>query len=242
MPDVDDQRNHPDVSATTWHRKVLGCAALAAFAVVFCAGLLMDSAPYVESLRAEAVHSCRPAASPSGPGQSTQAGDPLDRPECLQSGASSTARLKPHEKSGFVSNLLLAALTYAPTNVFVLTLLAGFLGGCASQITYINYRRHTAESGAPVGGTDPVSVSFATESPFSAMFRSLAVYLVFMAGIFITAADPFPTSDGGNQTARAGQYARFAATISAFAFAIGYDPKRLADLLGGLPGQRPDPK
>ena len=60
------------------------------------------------------------------------------------------------------------------------------------------------------------------------MFRGFVVYLAFMAGIYITSANPFE-----NPTAE--QYVRFASTLSLFGFVVGYDPTKFQDFLGLLP-------
>jgi hypothetical protein len=54
-----------------------------------------------------------------------------------------------------------------------------------------------------------------------------------MAGVFITANQPFenPTSE---------QYVRFAASVSLFAFVVGYDPTKFQEALSFLPKRAKD--
>jgi hypothetical protein len=60
---------------------------------------------------------------------------------------------------------------------------------------------------------------------------SFLVYLAFIAGILITANDPFgnPTRD---------QYVRIAGLLSFVSFVVGYDPTRFQDILSLKPGGR----
>jgi hypothetical protein len=108
-----------------------------------------------------------------------------------------------------------AACLYTPVSVAFLTLLAGFIGGCASNMTY---------GGATPSGPQTLKELFRTENPLASMLRSFLVYLTFISGIYITTTDPFakPTAD---------QYVRFAGTISLLAFVVGYDPTKFQQLV-----------
>ena len=120
---------------------------------------------------------------------------------------------------------VMAMLTYTPTNIAFLAMLAGLLGGCASRITSMG------EDAAAAGGTtEPLaarSLAYRTESPFASMFRSLVVYLGFIAGILVTTVDQFTTTTPD-------QYIRLAAAVSFFCFVVGYDPTRLTRLLSSV--------
>jgi hypothetical protein len=113
-----------------------------------------------------------------------------------------------------------------PLNVALLTLLAGFAGGCLSNVTY----SHWGPSGAENEEGDRVKarILFLTESPFASTMRSFVVYLGVIAGLYITTNGPFdqPTSE---------QYVRFAGTISLLSFLVGYDPTRFQDLINLVP-------
>lgn len=119
-------------------------------------------------------------------------------------------------------------LTYTPTNVAFLAMLAGYVAGCASRIM-------TARIEVPAGSgagaaSDPaarlvtLSTLYRMESPVASMFRSLIVYFGFMAGILVTTVDQFTATT-------ADQYIRLAAAVSFFSFVIGYDPTRLTSLI-----------
>jgi len=143
--------------------------------------------------------------------------------------------------------LFMSSLIYTPVNVALLTLLAGFIGGCASNLAYEHSRvaaEHLGrnENGGPPEPADRVALAkggdaaseaafFLSESPFAAMLRSFLVYLAFIAGIFIAGNAPF--KDG-----TADQYVRFAATVSVFAFIIGYDPTKFRQFVDTLPSRR----
>ncbi len=120
--------------------------------------------------------------------------------------------------------LVVVALTYTPTNVAFLAMLAGLIAGCASMITY----QRIEEMGLKVNSkNDPLiqqSLMYRTESPVASMFRALVVYFGFMAGILITSIEPFTVTTPE-------QYVRLAAAVSFFAFTVGYDPTKLAGLL-----------
>jgi hypothetical protein len=195
----------------------LGCLALAAYFLLFSAGLLLSSRPYRDQLQAlNASGTPAPAAG---------------------SAAEVQLAALPHVAAGSERRSLLLAfagsvLLYSPLNVALLTLLAGFLGGCASGLTF------PAPGGAPPAAKDgapgaseakaEARRTFLGESPFASMFRSFLVYLTFMAGIFITTEKPFdaPTAD---------QYARLAGMLSLFAFVVGYDPTKFQDFLDMVP-------
>ena len=104
-------------------------------------------------------------------------------------------------------------LVYTPLNAALLVMLAGFIGGCASSITYSGDDRRNP---------------FLVENPLASLLRSFLIYVGFIAGIYITANAPFdaPTTD---------QYVRFVGTLSLLAFVVGYDPTKFQDLLKMIP-------
>ena len=99
-------------------------------------------------------------------------------------------------------------LVYTPLNAALLVMLAGFIGGCASSITYSGDDRRNP---------------FLIENPLASLLRSFLIYVGF-----ITANAPFdaPTAD---------QYVRFVGTLSLLAFVVGYDPTKFQDLLKMIP-------
>jgi hypothetical protein len=220
--------------------KVLGSLAVGLFVLLFSAGLFLDSHPYVDALKE--MNFIAPAADDAS--AKTASSEP---PPVSTAGVSTGFGLPPVPDSA--RTFFYAVVLYPPTNALLLTLLAGFLGGCTSNLAFDNYKarlKEKQEEAERTGKTvethevDVERAAVASESPFASMIRSLVVYLLFMAGMFITSADPFD-SGTASQAERAGQYVRFATTITAFAFAVGFDPKRLTDLIGGVPGLKPRP-
>jgi hypothetical protein len=130
---------------------------------------------------------------------------------------------------------LVVMLTYTPTNIAFLAMLAGFIAGCASRIT-------TAPVTVPPVPTEnadtmvTLSTLYRSESPVASMLRSLIVYFAFLAGILMTTVDQFTATT-------ADQYIRLAAAVSFFSFVVGYDPTRLTGLLPNikLPLKSPTP-
>jgi hypothetical protein len=220
--------------------KFLGSLAVGAFVLLFSAGLFLDSQPYVDALKN--VNLLEPAHNAA----SATAAEHASLPAVSLAGVAGAG---PPPVPDSVRTFFYAVVLYPPTNALLLTLLAGFLGGCTSNLAFDNYKARLKEkqeeaerTGKAVEATevDVERAAVASESPFASMIRSLVVYLLFMAGMFITSADPFDPG-GASQAERAGQYVRFATTITAFAFAVGFDPKRLTDLIGGVPGLKPRP-
>jgi len=181
-------------------RVVLGSAAIVAYLMLLSAGMLMDSKPYRDLLVPSVSVTVAQAADAPAPVRAVHA-----------SGAATWGTL--------IAAFAAATILYTPTNVAFLTLLAGFLGGCASQITY-------ARDGAEA--LTDAQVRFRTETPFASMVRSFVVYLAFIAGTYVMTNEPFAnvTTD---------QYVRLAGTISFFAFVVGYDPTKFQDLVTRLP-------
>lgn len=112
---------------------------------------------------------------------------------------------------------LKCAFIYTPTNVAGLTMFAAFVGGCASRLLY-SVEDYAHREGADRPGLQaPARSIFLLENPFSSSLRGFAVYLAFLAGIYITTDAPFsdPTQ---------AQYARIGGLLSLIAFVVGYDP------------------
>lgn len=177
-----------------------GLAAVALWIALFGAALLIDSKPYRNRL--SAIPPASVAATSGNPNLAQK-----------------------FDWSAFGVSVLL----YTPLNAAILTLIAGFIGGCASNITYGS--RQTRASGHESKDKEEreqIRQLFLTESPLASMLRSFMVYLGLIAGVYITTNDPFanPTAD---------QYVRFAGTTSLLAFGVGYDPTKFQDLINLVP-------
>jgi hypothetical protein len=188
---------------------IVGCTGVALWLLLFAAGLLINSERYRDEISPpQTVAAMVPTSS------SEHAGLPMD--------------LHPRDSINW-SAFGITVLTYTPLNAALLVLLAGFVGGCASNITY---------TGASDLLHDPTKhdadprlahrAAFLIENPLASMLRSFLVYVGFMAGIDITSNAPFvkPTVD---------QYVRLAGTLSMVAFVVGYDPTKFQSFLNLVP-------
>lgn len=107
-----------------------------------------------------------------------------------------------------------SVLVYTPTNMALLTLFAGLLGGCVSNI---KYSMMTKEERANL---KPHEDAILSENPLSATMRGFVIYLCMVAGLYVVLDDPFKDSTPG-------QYARLAGSMSLVAFIVGFDPTRI---------------
>lgn len=114
-----------------------------------------------------------------------------------------------------------STLIYAPTNLAILSILAGLIGGCSSNLAYDSMHRS-------LSNTDPRRLMFMRESPAAGMIRGFVVYLALIAGLFFAVEEPF-------KNVMPAQFTRLAGTVSLIAFAIGYDPSRLERILQLVP-------
>jgi hypothetical protein len=112
---------------------------------------------------------------------------------------------------------IMSILTYTPTNIALLCVIASFSGGCASRllIARIETKSGTDNLNQEEEKTD--SQLYMTENPFSSMLRGLVVYFAFLAGVFVANSNPFadPTPQ---------QFAQSAGIVSLFSFVVGFDP------------------
>lgn len=107
-----------------------------------------------------------------------------------------------------------SVLVYTPTNMALLTLFAGLLGGCVSNI---KYSMMTLDERASL---KPKEEAILSENPLSATMRGFVIYLCMVAGLYVVLDDPFKDSTPG-------QYARLAGSMSLVAFIVGFDPTRI---------------
>jgi hypothetical protein len=187
---------------------LVGGASILAWLTVFALGMLLNSAPFREDVSPK----------PPPPGSSEEM-----RTTWLRETANRPLPIR---------SLALAALTFAPINIGLLAIIAGFAGGCASRIAV---RRRQSNEG-PVfeaeTDRDRKRLVFMTEHPIESSLRSFVVYLGVLAGIVIAAGN------GAFETDKPDQYVRLAGGISAIAFVVGYDPTRFRDFLDLLPAPK----
>ncbi len=113
-----------------------------------------------------------------------------------------------------VAAFFYSVLVFTPTNMALLTLFAGLLGGCVSNI---KYSMMTIEERANL---KPNEEAILSENPLSATMRGFVIYLCMVAGLYVVLDDPFKDSTPG-------QYARLAGSMSLVAFIVGFDPTRI---------------
>jgi hypothetical protein len=128
--------------------------------------------------------------------------------------------LEAFEWRAFVVSLV----TYTPTNIAALCVLAAFSGGCASLLVVTGAASHFSDKSSPEGSPMSESEIYMRENPVSSMLRGFVVYIAFLAGVYVGTNAPFadPTQE---------QYARAAGTTSLLAFIVGYDPTIFRQLI-----------
>ena len=181
----------------------MGAAALFLWVFLFSAGVLVDSRPFRRRL--------------------AQA----DSTSVLASGVSGSPRLG--ERSGW---FVMASVSYTPTNVAMLSILAGFLGGCASLLLY-GYRKGPL---GPIAAAETASIEeerleFLTEHPVSSALRGFGAFLVFLAGTLVGSSQAFEATS-------LDQYCRMAGAVAVLAFAVGYDPTFFRQLITAIPRKK----
>jgi len=182
-------------------RVLISGAALLGWLLCFSSGLLIDSEKYRRFLAPELY------AAQQKPVETVKI------PTAVFDGSSATAFFK-------------AMFCFTPTNLLFLTLFAGLLGGCSSNVV--------AEGlgDMPSKEVDARRLMYLEENPWSAMMRSFIVYLCVIAGLYFIIDDPFKSPTPA-------QYMRLAGTLSILAFVVGYDPSRIEQWIGLIPNPQP---
>ncbi len=106
-------------------------------------------------------------------------------------------------------------LTFTPTNIAILCLVAAFTGGCTSLLV-IKKAQHALGLDEPDENKSNSQI-YMNENPFSSMLRGMLVFFAFLAGVFITSSNALTAP-----TAQA--YTQAAGFVSMIAFIVGYDP------------------
>jgi hypothetical protein len=119
-----------------------------------------------------------------------------------------------------------ALVCYSPTNMALLTLISGFLGGCVSNAMISSLEEDEIKK------LSSRRIAFLSESPLAATMRGFVGYLCLIAGLYVAMDDPFKDSTPG-------QYARLAGSLSLVAFVVGYDPSRIEGWLRMAPAPQP---
>jgi hypothetical protein len=141
-------------------RVTIGSLALIAWLAFFSVGLLIDSGKYRRHLSPQASTISLTTDSQSG-GKSAE------------------------EFHGSTAHAFGAAIVcYTPTNLLFLTLLAGLLGGCSSNV-------RAQQMDDALKSENKERLMYLEESPWSAMVRSFVVYMCVIAGLYVVIDDPF---------------------------------------------------
>jgi len=114
-------------------------------------------------------------------------------------------------------DFIMSVLTYTPTNIAMLSVIAAFAGGCASRMLIAGVAKKTGQASQDQEMEKTDSQLYMAENPFGSMLRGLVVYFGYLAGVFIANSAPF-----SNTTQE--QYAQSAGIVSLFAFVVGFDP------------------
>lgn len=122
-----------------------------------------------------------------------------------------------------------AILFYTPSNVALLSVVSGFLGGCASKLSELGDLADKVEQARRKDDQPAVRnlerrMKYLTESPATSMLRGFLVYIGVISGILLLISDPFKNPS-------AEQFIRTAGLISAIAFVMGYDPTRFEEMI-----------
>jgi hypothetical protein len=135
------------------------------------------------------------------------------------------------------ANLTLAVLIYTPTNIAFLSVLCGFIGGCASRLFDFGDLPAQLQQAKDAQNAELIQsltrrMIYLNESPLLSMLRGFITYIAVIAGILLVIGDPF-----ANPTAL--QYIRTAGIVSLIAFVMGYDPTRFEELISKLTQWKP---
>ncbi len=95
-----------------------------------------------------------------------------------------------------IYHFLASMLLYTPLNVALLALLAGLIGGCASNEADHSELLRDIEDKEKEADAAALRVlrrklTYLEEHPAYSMMRSFIVYLVFISGLYIASSDPF---------------------------------------------------
>jgi hypothetical protein len=122
------------------------------------------------------------------------------------------------------TDFIMSILTYTPTNIALLCIIAAFSGGCASRLLLAGVVKHEEKVVPDPGEVKTDSQVYMSENPFSSMLRGLVVYFTFLGGVFIATPNPFANTTPS-------QFAQSAGVVSLLSFVVGYDPTVFRSLI-----------
>lgn len=182
---------------------------------LFCVGMLIDSKPYRDAL-AERTDTLK-----------------KDTTKIVQVAENQTITVNKSNKPEYHNNsndvfdqpfkkvtsmVVKVIIFWTPTNVALLSMLAGLAGGLSRRI----WRLKPIENDTP---KDPhLEIDFSNTSSFSGVIVGFVVYLAFISGTLLAMDNPFANTSQG-------QYIRTAGFISLFAFSAAYEPSIFINIL-----------
>lgn len=146
-----------------------------------------------------------------------------------------------------LSSLLMSILLWAPTNLCLLSITAGLIGGCASASFMPDDLLDRIENARSPGQEKTLyrlkrRLWYMYESPAVSTLRGLLVYVIFISGLLIIDSKPFNLTDAKLPDGEAqSTFIRLAGLLSVFAFTFGFDPTKCEELMDrfGNMGSKP---
>ncbi len=238
-----EQKPH-ELKDVPWSQVVMSAVGLVCWILLYAAGLLMESVeerillaphtmekqlgPASKDLVADVIKRAGDAEKTTVAGASVEKANKAkqemtaDKAEAKKDGLLATRQPVSRTTAFFYS-----VLVYTPTNMALLTLFAGLLGGCVSNIKYSMMSKEERQN------LKPKEEAILSENPLSATMRGFVIYLCMVAGLYVVLDDPFKDSTPG-------QYARLAGSMSLVAFIVGFDPTRIKVWLRMVDKSSPD--
>ncbi len=140
-------------------------------------------------------------------------------PRCKSDARQSTCSLKAFP---------IAAVSYLPLNICILTIAAAFVGGCSVnkgelkdlEARVKHYDLHEIEG--PEIDRDRKRLNYLAESPGYSALRGIVVYLIIISGLLVAGGSPLVIEN--DQKEQLMQYFKLAGIFSFFGYLAGSDP------------------
>src|SRR5688572_24581963 len=241
-------------SLRPWYRKRLlwGTCAGILWLLVFAGGILIDSLEYRvalgwardETTEAAAVgrltkQVVRASEQPRAEPGNEPFGEAITSLTAAVKQIDEGTKAKASAVSGrwVIHNFACAFVFFTPTNLALLALLAGFIGGCASNLAdrrplEEEFADAIAQRNQQQQRAVKRRIYYLNEHPLLSMMRSFIVYLILISGVYVISSDPFRAD---SQTQGLTQYMRLAGLVSLLGFVVGYDPTRFEHWLKLVP-------
>ena len=217
-----------------------GSIAVVLWLALFSTGLLIDSLPYRKTLGwkpddpAKVENQLKVAEKRLGELERINAIPPAKREGKEQATPAMPDAMPaiPKETHDMFSAFVIAALTFIPSNIALLCVIAAFLGGCSVSQELINdvHAEARQRMGHPEEFTLSRRLNYLKEHPAFSAFRGLVVFLLLISGLFVLGgSETLATSE--EQIGNFGKYIRFAGIFSFIGYLAGHDPTIFTALL-----------